>query len=101
MHFYKNVTYYMFREWNRILPHLQRPSADSVIDWRFLIEFVPWNRGMIYHEFIAQVDIFLSGVQILIFLEKLERDIDLILFAIEYSANLYCIKIFSASGHVR
>ena len=49
----------------------------------------------------AKVDIFLYGDQFFFFLEKLRRDIDLILFASGNSAKLCCIKIFSASGRIR
>jgi len=44
---------------------------------------------------------FLNGDQFFFFLEKLRRDIELILFASWTSENLCCNKIFSASGHVR
>ena len=43
----------------------------------------------------------LAYPQMIFFLEKLRRDIDLILFASWNSANLCCIKIFSASGRIR
>ena len=47
------------------------------------------------------MDFFINGDQFFFFLEKLRRDIDLILFVSWISQNLCCIKIFSASGHVR
>ena len=47
------------------------------------------------------VDIFLSGGQFCIFFSKLVRDIDLILFLLLSTENLYGAELFSASGHDR
>ena len=44
---------------------------------------------------------FLYSDQRFFFLENLSRDVDLILFPSWNSANLCCIKSFSASSHIR
>ena len=48
----------------------------------------------------SKVLFYFNEDQSVIFFSKLIRDIDLILFALQNSAILSCIKIFPASGNV-